>query len=185
MKYIPHILTISRIILIPIIYYYASLDTKYGYILATTLFSIASMTDFFDGWIARKFNLESNIGYIMDQIADKIMIISILCILIEHDAIQNINLLAVFIIVARELIVSGIREYASMINIILYSRKLSKIKTVIQMLSLGFLLSGNAIFPPPINSELIGIILLWTATILTLITGINYYMSAKNELKNS
>ena len=141
-KNLPNYLTLSRILMIPVflILFYASV--KYEMIelryLSGAVFTIASITDYFDGKIARKYNLVSNFGKLMDPLADKLLVISVVMSL--NYFTNEINFICVFLIVMRELIISAIRLVALEENIVIAASKLGKYKTATQMVSLVLIL---------------------------------------------
>lgn len=180
---IANILTFSRIALIPVI---AGLLLSFPHsetarFIAFVLYSICGITDFLDGWIARKYNLHSNLGRMLDPIADKLLIAVVLLILTELHDINGINVIPAAIILCRELLVSGLREFLGNARISIPVTTLAKWKTTLQIFALGFFVIGNAsywISPiPPEYSNYIGLFCLWCAAILTVYTGYIYLKS--------
>ena len=141
-KNLPNYLTLSRIIMIPVflILFYASV--KYNMLelrlLSAVTFTIASITDYFDGKLARKYNLVSNFGKLMDPLADKLLVISVVMVLNFYTS--EINFICVYLIVMREMIISAIRLVALEENIVIAASNLGKYKTATQMISLVLIL---------------------------------------------
>mgnify|MGYP002880236749 CR=1 FL=1 len=175
---IPNFLTCLRIILIPsIILFLMSKQHEHSWF-ALYLYIFACVSDFFDGYMARRFNLETNFGKFLDPIADKILVVSIIYIMVVVEIIDGILIFSGLIIILRELLVSGLRDFFSHKEDNLIVTKLSKLKTLIQMTSLGFLIVHRNF-----ETELIflcGSIGLTLAAILTIYTGYIYF---KNNIK--
>jgi cardiolipin synthase (CMP-forming) len=143
MKNIPNILTIFRIILIPIIiisFYFHGFASN---IIVAFLFALASITDFFDGYLARQFKAQSAFGKCLDPIADKLLVILTIVMLINFSHGNLIILIPGLIIIAREVLVSGFREFLANYNIQMPVSNLAKIKTAIQMGAITLLLLGE------------------------------------------
>ncbi len=160
--------------MIPALYLAFYIPGHSGDWLAVIIFSLAAITDFFDGWMARKFEVQSGFGRMLDPVADKLMVAASLILLVEGDLIVDIHLIAAIIILCREILVSGLREYLMEIRIALPVSILAKYKTTIQMVAIGFLLSdaaGEALLP---GAQIIGLTLLWIAALFSLITGYDY-----------
>ena len=175
---IPNILTIGRIIIVPIFVFSFYLPGFYGDVIPFALFIIASFTDFLDGLLARMFKEESKLGELLDPIADKILVAAALILLVMNGTIKNYEVIAAIIILTREILISGLREFLAKGKIIMQVTSLSKLKTFIQMLSIAILLtgeSGNKIINfQDYNAQTVGIILLWLSAFLTLYTGYDY-----------
>ena len=143
------------------------------------LFVVASFTDFLDGLIARLYKEESKLGELLDPIADKILVAAALVLLVMNGIIKNLEVIAAIIILTREILISGLREFlAKRKELSLPVTSLSKFKTFIQMFSIAMLLTGETgnkiINFQDYNAQTIGIILLWIAAFLTLYTGYDY-----------
>ena len=182
MKNLPNILTTFRIILLPVlILMILSSDQKFNFY-AVLLFVVISASDFFDGYIARKMRIESGFGKMLDPIADKLFIISVIICLMINGTVAHISLIPGFLIVFREIFVSGLREYYSKANgnSAINVSILGKIKTAIQMLSLFLIMVATISSKFSILLMNAGIIALWTAMILSLISGYQYYKAANN-----
>ena len=173
---ISNILTLSRIIVIPIIVACIYLKSPwYGWI-AFFLFCAASITDYFDGYLARIRNEVSNLGTFLDPIADKLLVAAVILILTSKDVITDWETIPALIILLREIAVSGLREYLAVIKVSVPVSKIAKLKTSLQLIALAILiLSESGITFIPIL--LLGKIALWSAGILTLYTGYDYLKS--------
>ena len=178
LKKIPNILTIGRIIIVPFFVLAFYLPGFYGDLTALILFIVASFTDFLDGMLARMFGVESKLGELLDPIADKIIVATALILLVMEGTIRNYEVIAAIIILTREILISGLREFLAKGHITMQVTSLSKLKTFIQMVSIAILLtgeSGNKIVNfQDYNAQTIGIILLWLSAFLTLYTGYDY-----------
>ena len=178
LKKIPNILTIGRIIIVPFFVLAFYLPGFYGDLTALILFIIASFTDFLDGMLARMLGEESKLGELLDPIADKIIVATALILLVMDGTIKNYEVIAAIIILTREILISGLREFLAKSSVLLQVSGLAKLKTFIQMLSISILLTGESgnklINFQDYNAQTIGIILLWLSAFLTLYTGFDY-----------
>ena len=175
---IPNILTIGRILIVPFFVLAYYLPGFYGDLTALILFVVASFTDFLDGMLARLLGEESKLGELLDPIADKIIIATALILLVMDGTIRHYEVIAAIIILTREILISGLREFLAKGKIKLPVSNLAKLKTVLQMVSIALLLSGETgnkiINFQNYNAQTIGIILLWLSAALTLFTGYEY-----------
>ena len=175
---IPNLLTIGRIIVVPIFVVTFFLPGMYGDLIPFFLFVGASFTDFLDGLLARILKEESRLGELLDPIADKIIVATALLLLVMDSTIKNYEVIAAIIILTREILVSGLREFLAKGKIRLPVSNLAKLKTFLQMLAIAILLTGetgNKILNfQDYNAQTIGIILLWLSAFLTLYTGYEY-----------
>jgi len=175
---IPNYLTIGRIIIVPVFVVTFYLPGFYGDIIPFALFLIASFTDFLDGLLARMFKEESKLGELLDPIADKIIVATALLLLVMNSTIKNYEVIAAIIILTREILVSGLREFLAKDQVRLTVSNLAKLKTFLQMFAIAILLTGetgNKILNfQDYNAQTIGIILLWLSAFLTLYTGYEY-----------
>ena len=175
---IPNILTIGRILVVPVFVVTFFLPGFFGDLIPFFLFVFASFTDYLDGLLARLFKEESKLGELLDPIADKILISAALILLVMNGTIKNYEVLAAIIILTREILVSGLREFLAKGSISMPVTGLAKLKTFLQMLSIAILLtgdSGNKIINfQDYNAQTVGIILLWFSAFLTLYTGYDY-----------
>ena len=171
-----NILTICRILVIPIIVALIYLKSPFYGWLAFILFCLASITDYFDGYIARIRNEVSNLGTFLDPIADKLLVASVILILTSKEVIADWETIPALIILLREIAVSGLREYLAGIKVSVPVSKIAKLKTSLQLIALAILiLSESGISFIPIL--FIGKIALWSAAILPLYTGYGYLRS--------
>ncbi len=175
---IPNILTIGRIIIVPIFVLTFFLPGMYGDLIPFFLFVIASFTDFLDGLLARLLKEESRLGELLDPIADKILVCAALVLLVMNETIKNYEVIAAIIILVREILISSLREFLAKISFSIPVTKLAKFKTFLQMISISILLTGEVgnkiINFKDYNAETIGIMLLWVSAFLTLYTGYDY-----------
>ena len=169
-KSIPNYLTIFRIILIPILIISFYFDGPVGHWTAAIIFIFASITDYFDGFFARKYNAHSSFGKMFDPIADKLLVAATLMMLVHLD---RAPVIPAILILCREIVVSGLREYLAQFKISVPVSKLAKIKTAIQMIAIITLLLGEKVIGLP-GMDILGTISLWIAAALTLVTGYAY-----------
>jgi len=178
LKKIPNILTIGRIIIVPFFVLAFYLPGFYGDLTAFALFVIASFSDFLDGMLARMLGQESKLGELLDPIADKIIVATALILLVMSQTIRHYEVIAAIIILTREILISGLREFLAKGQIKLTVSNLAKLKTFLQMVAISLLLTGetgNKILNfQDYNAQTIGIILLWLSAFLTLYTGYEY-----------
>ena len=179
LKKIPNILTVGRILIVPFFVLAFYLPGFYGDLTALILFIVASFTDFLDGMLARFLGEESKLGELLDPIADKIIVATALILLVMDGTIRNYEVIAAIIILTREILISGLREFFAQNKPDINVSKLSKVKTFLQMVTLGFLIIGDD-FIYIENIFLIGEIGLWLSSILTIYTGYIYF---KNSFK--
>ena len=170
-KNVPNYLTILRMIAIPIIIMSFYFDnSKFAHRLGAVIFALASLTDFFDGFLARKYNLVSSFGTMFDPIADKVLVGCVLLMLVKFGRADEVPCL---LILSRELVIAGFREFLAQVRVSVPVTQLAKTKTFIQMVAMTMLLLGST--GSGIESlDLIGHICLWIAAILTIITGYSY-----------
>jgi len=174
MKNIPNYLTYLRILLIPIVIGLLFIPESWAAWTALGFYTIASITDFLDGYLARKWKVESAVGMFLDPISDKIFIASLLVALVGFDRVDGIWMIPVIVILMREFLVSGMREFLGPLNVQLPVSQLAKWKTTIQMIALGFLVMGDygdVVLPYTLEIGQWGLTI---AAILTVITGWDY-----------
>ena len=135
---IPNILTLLRILAIPVIILFLEIDSEFYSWIALILYAVACISDFLDGYLARKLEIESSFGRFLDPIADKILVVSVIFILISNKIIYGVFVYPALVIVIREILVSGLRDFFAHSTETLLVTNLSKWKTLIQMFSLGF-----------------------------------------------
>lgn len=171
---IPNLLTLSRIAVIPVLVALFWVDGNGARWIACVLFTIAGITDYLDGYLARSWREQSHLGALLDPIADKLLVATVLFLLAAFDRIQGLTLLPAILILCREILVSGLREFLAGLRVGVPVTKLAKWKTAIQMVAIGFLIVGDAgEVLVPYAAE-IGVIGLWVAAVLTLVTGYDY-----------
>jgi cardiolipin synthase len=172
---LPNILTFSRIAAIPVLGLLMYVHPPLGNWLAFSVYVYACVTDFFDGYLARSWQQQSRLGRFLDPIADKLLVGAILLILADLNTIDGLTVLPAAVILCREILVSGLREFLAQVHVRVPVSRLAKLKTVLQMLALGFLIVGAA-GPDfgPVSTAQIGIYGLWISAALTLFTGYDY-----------
>ncbi len=170
---IPNILTLLRILIIPIILVFLEIDNEFYRWLALLLYIIACISDFLDGYFARKYEIESSFGRFLDPIADKILVVSVLFILVSKATINGFFVYPALVIVIREILVSGLRDFFSHSSETLLVTNLSKWKTLIQMFAMGFLMVSNNFETSLILN--IGYLGLTIASVMTIHTGYIYF----------
>lgn len=182
-KNIPNYLTYFRIAVIPaliLVFLFTKQLGDWGYYLSASLFALAGITDWLDGYAARIWQAQSNIGRFLDPIADKLLVATALLLMVSADP-HRADLLPAIAIVCREILVSGLREYLAEIRISVPVSKLAKFKTAAQMAAIFLLLLGNGA-PDWLFAEILGRVLLWAAAILTLVTGYAYLKTGMKHM---
>lgn len=185
---LPTKITMVRIFLIPVFVALFFVNFPYHRIVATAVFVLASLTDFLDGYLARKYNLVTDLGKFLDPIADKLLVAcALVAVVLDTGKFQIAVAVCSMVILCRELLISGFRIVASSKNVVLAADKLGKIKTVLQMLALIFLLSyvdfaGLSVTASNIL-HYIGLGLFGAATLMTIISGANYLIKNRQVLK--
>lgn len=173
---LPNLLTLSRIVAIPALIAAFYVQSPLGNWLTLALFAAAGITDFFDGWLARLRGEQSALGRFLDPVADKLLVAAVLMMLVAVDRVAGWSVFAAIIIMCREIMVSGLREFLAELRVGMPVSRLAKWKTAVQILALGFLLTaqaGDAVLPTG-WTEIIGTVLLWLAAALTIYTGYDY-----------
>jgi cardiolipin synthase len=176
---LPNILTYARIAAVPVvvgILYWQSIFEGPLWLrwLALAIFIAAGITDFLDGYFARVWEQQSSLGRMLDPIADKLLVASCLLMLAAEETIRGWTLLAAVVILCREILVSGLREYLAELRVGVPVTRLAKWKTSAQMVAIGFLIAGEAgDRVVPVVTQ-IGILLLWLSALVTLYTGYDY-----------
>ena len=180
---LPNLLTYGRILAIPAlvaILFWPRDDWMRW--LALAIYTLAAITDYLDGWIARAWSQQSAIGRMLDPIADKLLVAALLLMLVADGTIYGWTLWAAIVILCREILVSGLREFLAELKVSVPVSKVAKWKTTAQLFALGFLIAGPAgdkVLPG--NTQL-GIILLWAAAGLTIYTGWDYFNAGIRHL---
>ena len=177
---LPNLLTLSRILAVPILVFLLWKPTPIYYAITFFLYCLVGITDYFDGYLARAQGLTSKLGQFLDPIADKIMVAAVIIMLMasrrangELPVIQDFNIIPALIILLREMIVSGLREFLAELRVSMPVSHLAKWKTTFQLVALGALILGGAL-PSVEWVHLVGVVSLWAAAGLTLITGYDY-----------
>jgi CDP-diacylglycerol--glycerol-3-phosphate 3-phosphatidyltransferase/cardiolipin synthase len=167
---LPNQLTLFRVILVPVFILIIYFDTSFTNKIATIIFSIASITDFIDGYIARKYKLVTSFGKILDPIADKILVAAALVVLVD---LGRLSAIVVIILLAREFAVGALRDFASSKGVLIPAGWSGKVKTTFQMVAIGFLIYKDNLMNIPVTT--IGNILIYSSVIISVYSGIIYY----------
>jgi cardiolipin synthase len=170
---LPNILTLSRILVVPALVGAFYLDRPLSNWVTAALFTAAGLTDYLDGYLARSWDQVTRLGRFLDPVADKVMVAAAIFMMTAFGPIAGWLVLPALIILCREILVSGLREFLAGINVGMPVSRLAKWKTVLQMIAIGMLLWGEA-GAPYIPTIQIGTWSLWIAATLTLITGYDY-----------
>ena len=177
---LPNLLTLSRILAVPILVFLLWKPAPWDYAITFVLYCIVGITDYFDGYLARAQGQISKLGQFLDPIADKIMVAAVIIMLMasrkaDGDApiIEDFNVIPALIILLREIIVSGLREFLAELKVSMPVSGLAKWKTTFQLVSLGALILGGAV-PGQVWVHNVGLASLWAAAALTLVTGYDY-----------
>lgn len=178
---IPNLLTVSRIAVIPFIITAFYGGGIVGAWIATLLFIYASITDFFDGWLARRMKAQSPLGIFLDPIADKLLVAAVLLALVDTN---QASVIPALIILMREIMVAGLREYLAPHGIKVPVTMLAKWKTTVQLVALGILLFAPAA-NPAWHFFTIGDVMLWAAAVLTAWTGYEYIRGGVEQMENT
>jgi cardiolipin synthase (CMP-forming) len=176
---LPNLLTLSRIFAVPILVFLLWRPAPLDYAITFVLYCVVGITDYFDGYVARAQGRISRLGQFLDPIADKIMVGAVLIMLISSrkanpvPEIAGLNIIPALVILLREIIVSGLREFLAELKVSIPVSALAKWKTTFQMVALGALILGGAVPELP-WVHLVGLACLWAAAGLTLVTGYDY-----------
>lgn len=176
---IPNLLTIARIIAVPAVVLSLTLiEGNHGRWLALAVFGLASVTDWLDGYLARSWSQQSPLGRMLDPIADKLLVGATLITLVHDNTIDGYALFPAIVVLCREILVSGLREFLAELSMKVHVTTLAKWKTAVQLVALAVLIAGPAgeQYVPGLHD--IGIGLLWLAAVLTLWTGLDYLRAA-------
>lgn len=171
---LPNLLTFGRIGAVPLMVACFFLEDDFGRWMALFIFVSAGITDFFDGYLARAWAQQSALGRMLDPIADKLLVASALLMLAANQTIAGWSLFAAVIILCREILVSGLREFLGELAVPVPVTRLAKWKTTVQMVAIGFLLAGPAGDKIFSATTLTGLTLLWISALVTLYTGYDY-----------
>jgi cardiolipin synthase len=182
---IPNLLTYGRILAVPAVvlcFALPGMPTNTSRWVALGLFVVAAITDFLDGYLARAWQQQSSLGRMLDPIADKLLVASLLLVLVDDRTISGLAVIAAVIILCREILVSGLREFLAELRVSVPVTWLAKWKTTAQLVAVGFLVigpAGDRIIP---GTTTVGIWLLWISAILTLYTGYDYFRAGIRHL---
>jgi cardiolipin synthase len=172
---LPNLLTYGRLVGVPVVAGLILWGGDVAHWIALALFIAAAVTDFFDGYLARRWSQQSALGRMLDPIADKVLVAAVLLALAADRTIAGAHLWAAIIILSREVLVSGLREFLAELRVSVPVTKVAKWKTTVQLIAIGFLIAGPAGDKlVPYVSEF-GLFCLWIAAALTLYTGYDYF----------
>lgn len=172
---LPNILTYGRIVAVPVVaglLLWGGNDARWA---ALVIYVLAAISDFFDGWLARRWKQQSSLGRMLDPIADKVLVAVVLLVLCSDNILRGGHIWAAIIILSREVLVSGLREYLGELQVSVPVTKIAKWKTAVQMIAIGFLIAGPAGDTVLPHTTSMGIAMLWIAAALTLYTGYDYF----------
>lgn len=185
---LPNILTLSRIVVIPLVVGLFYIPGEWSQWTACTLFVLAAVTDWFDGFLARRWNQVSALGRFLDPIADKLLVAAVLLMVVGFDSVDGgittWSYLPAAVILCREILVSGLREFLAEIQVSVPVTKLAKWKTTFQLIALTLLILGDAA-PWGVPATLLGEIALWIAAAMTIVTGWDYLTHGLFHMKES
>ena len=176
---LPNILTLSRIFAVPLLVFLLWKPSWFDYAITFGLYCLVGITDYFDGYLARTQGTVSRLGVFLDPIADKIMVAAVIVMLVSsrnssgEPIIHSFHIVPALVILLREIIVSGLREFLAGLQVSVPVSQLAKWKTTLQLVSLGALILGGAVPQFP-WVHTVGLISLWAAAVLTLVTGWDY-----------
>jgi CDP-diacylglycerol--glycerol-3-phosphate 3-phosphatidyltransferase/cardiolipin synthase len=176
---LPNVLTFARILAVPALAAcFIAVKGDGGRWASLAIFVAACLTDLLDGYLARVWSQQSTLGRMLDPIADKLLVGTALLLLVYDNTIASITIWAALIILCREILVSGLREFLAELNVKVHVTQLTKWKTTLQMIALSFLIAGPAgdKLVPAVSQ--VGTVLLWIAALLTLWTGYDYLKAA-------
>lgn len=172
---LPNILTYGRIIAVPLVAGLILWGGNNARWAALAIYLLAAVSDFFDGYLARRWKQQSSLGRMLDPIADKVLVAVVLLVLCADDILRGGHIWAAIIILSREVLVSGLREYLGELQVSVPVTKIAKWKTAVQMLAIGLLIAGPAGDTVIPHTTAAGLAMLWVAAALTLYTGYDYF----------
>jgi CDP-diacylglycerol--glycerol-3-phosphate 3-phosphatidyltransferase/cardiolipin synthase len=180
---LPNILTYARVVAVPLVvglmFWPAEAWARWT---ALAIFIAAAVTDFFDGYLARAWAQQSSLGRMLDPIADKLLVAATILMLVADHTISGVTLWAGIIILCREILVSGLREYLAELRVPMPVTAVAKWKTTAQLVALGFLIAGPAGDTVAPGATAVGVVLLWIAALLTLYTGWDYMKASYDHV---
>ena len=180
---LPNVLTYARVVAVPLVAGFLFWPgDPWARWTALAIFLAAAVTDFFDGYFARAWSQQSSLGRMLDPIADKLLVSAVILMLAADQTISGVTLWAAIVILCREILVSGLREYLAELRVPVPVTAVAKWKTTAQLIALGFLIAGpagDAVIP---GSSKVGFVLLWVAALLTLYTGWDYMKASYDHV---
>lgn len=176
---LPNMLSLLRLALLPFMVPLFLIPAEWAAWICLVLYIFGSLTDFLDGWLARRLKQTSEFGAFIDPLSDKIFVVTTMLMLVAIDRIDRFSAVAVAVILIREFVVSGLREYLGQKELKLPVTNLAKWKTAAQMSALGVLIVAPYIF----LGHIIGLLLLLTAAVLTVITGWDYLKTGLDHMR--
>lgn len=179
---LPNILTYGRILAVPALVACFYVDGDGARWVALAIFIAAGVTDFFDGYLARLWSQQSSLGRMLDPIADKLLVASTLLMLASDGTIWGVHMVAAVIIMCREVLVSGLREFLAELQVSVPVSQLAKWKTTLQLVAIGFLIAGAAGDKVFEYTTTVGLTGLWAAALLTIYTGFDYFKAGVQHL---
>jgi cardiolipin synthase (CMP-forming) len=172
---LPNMLTYGRIGAVPVVSGLLLWGGDWARWTALVLFIAAAVSDFFDGYLARKWQQQSSLGRMLDPIADKVLVAAVLLVLAADRTVEGAHIWAAIIILSREVLVSGLREFLAELRVSVPVTQVAKWKTTVQMVAIGFLIAGPAGDKVVAHVSDLGLAGLWLAAGLTLYTGYDYF----------
>lgn len=192
---LPNILTYGRIVAVPVVAALllwneraeaiSGLGISSARWIALAIYIAAAITDFFDGYLARKWGQQSSLGRMLDPIADKVLVAVVLLVLCGDQILRGGHVWAAIIILAREVLVSGLREYLGQLRVSVPVTQIAKWKTTVQLVAIGFLIAGPAGDTVVPGVTWVGIVGLWIAAGLTLYSGYDYFRAGLRHVVDS
>ena len=179
---LPNLLTMFRIALVPLFALAFAVPGPSGKLAAFVIFVIAGVTDFFDGLAARRLKSYSDFGRMLDPIADKILVATALMMLVAGGAFDGYKLIPALVILCREILVSGLREFLAGVRVSVPVSSIAKLKTTIQMIAIGAMILGPAANQVVPGALAFAVVLLWVAAALTVYTGAVYFRAGLAHL---
>ena len=186
---LPNLLTYARIVAVPLLVLCFYLESTASRWLSFAIFIVATVSDFFDGYLARAWQQQSAIGRMLDPIADKLLVATALLLLVSDGTVADWSVLAAIVILSREILVSGLREFLAELRVSVPVSRLAKWKTTMQMIAIGFLLAGPAgdklmryYFADLGLFTYVGLLLLWVSALITVYTGYDYFRAGMRHL---
>lgn len=180
---LPNLLTYARLAAVPavvaLLFWPEEMGLRWT---ALAIFIAAGITDYLDGYFARVFEQQSALGRMLDPIADKLLVAACLMMLVADGMIEGWSLWAAIVILCREILVSGLREFLAELKVGMPVSRVAKWKTTVQLVAVGFLIAGPAGEPILPGTTAIGVVLLWVAAVLTIYTGWDYLKAGVEHL---